>query len=103
MLIIVLSTYLIYLVTKQITKNILMSFLTALIFGLHPVHTEAITFMTSSFDSIASSIFLLSFYLYLRANDSKLHQLRLLIISSLLAVFAFFSYEMTLTLPLVIF
>lgn len=68
-------------------------FVTALLFGLHPIHTETITYIASSVETVGIVFYLASFYLYLR---------RQIVTSVVLAGLAFFSTEVTLTLPLVI-
>src|SRR3989344_2846264 len=46
-------------------------FLAGLLFGLHPVHTEAITFMTSAMDMTGVLFMMASFWLYLLANQVR--------------------------------
>lgn len=95
-------TILVYLITLQITKKSIIAFMTSLLFGIHPIHTNAITFVTSSFDQIGIVLFLASCYLYLKSTrDLKLNKLSYTF-SVIFAIFAFFSYELTLTLPLVL-
>lgn len=101
-LIITFTSWLIYLITEQITKNKLPAFIASILFGLHPVHTEAITFMTASFDSIGSVLFFLAFYLYLKALNANKNNFKLYLASSVSATMAFFIYEITLTLLLLI-
>lgn len=91
------STILIYFITIKITKNNTIALMTSLLFGIHPIHIEAITFITTSFDIIGVIFFLLSFLLYL-SSKNKLNY----ILSLFFALLAFFTYEMTLTLPLLI-
>lgn len=94
-------TILVYLITNLIFKKNLIAFIAAILFGLHPVHTEAITFMTASFDSIGVLFFFLSFYLFLKSKYSK-YRKRYYIASIFTATIAFFTYESTLTLFIVL-
>ena len=110
------STLLVYFVTKKIldlmsqpkagpplAENVnFVPFLTALLFGLHPIHTEAITFITSSTDIIGISFFLSAFYLYLAAFERFKGRVPRLTFSIILAFLAFISYEITLVLPAII-
>lgn len=93
---------LIYLITKQLTKKATLALVTAALFAVHPTHTEAVTFMTASFDTIGILFFFGSFYLYLKsrieAKNSKIY----FIFSLILAICAVFTYELTLTLPFII-
>ncbi len=78
-------------------------FLTALLFGLHPIHTEAIDYVTASFDNIAAIFFFGSIATYLYAlrlaQDKRMYAN---VTSVILAGVAFFTFEMTLTLPLLL-
>ncbi|MBW2983748.1 tetratricopeptide repeat protein [Candidatus Woesearchaeota archaeon] len=94
-------TILVYFVVADITKKNIIAFMSALIFGIHPIHVEAVTFMTASFDTIGIIFFLASFYLYLRAQSTK-DNFKANIASITFAILAFFTYELTLTLPLLI-
>ena len=89
----VLSTVLVYLIISHITRLRRMGLITGILFALHPVHTETITYIASGMDSIGIVFFLASFYLYLKNRFW---------ISILFALFAFFTTEMTLTLPILI-
>lgn len=75
-------------------SSFIFPFITALLFGVHPIHTEAITFILASFDSIGFLFYLLAFYLYIKA--------RKILWSLVFAGLAFFTYELTLSLPLVL-
>lgn len=123
----ILSTILVYLIVEKLTAKKLLAFITSLLFGLHPIHTETITYVAASMDATGIVFFLTSFYLYAMAGkiSSKLKgkteksqfEVRnfkifnfgpqflslnfkfLILISFLFALLAFFTYEMTLTLP----
>lgn len=109
-------TVLIYLITQQIVSSIkyqvntplrwrlrkksiihntysIIPFVTALLFGLHPIHTETINYISASMETWGTLFFFISFYLYLRVRVWG---------SLVFAFLAFFTYEMTLTLPLLI-
>ena len=88
---------LIFLIARKLAEP-LTAFVTAIIFAVLPVHTDSITFMTASFDTAGALMGLGSFYLYILYHDSS--KWWLYILSLVLALAAFFSYEMTLVLPL---
>ena len=76
------------------------AFIAALLFGLHPVHTESITYIASSMDMTGVVFMLGAFWLYVR---SLRHPNGLaMTISVILALLGFFTYEMTITLPLLL-
>lgn len=93
-----LSTLLVYFICLEITRTFSLrwkwfAFVSALAFGLHPVHTEAITYIAASMDSIGIIFFFASFYAYLKQKTA---------LSIVLALAAFFTTEITLTLPCMI-
>ena len=94
-------TILVYFVVLQITKKNIIAFMSGLLFGVHPIHTGAIAFITSSFDQIGIIFFLASLYFYLKFSEKKTGK-KELVISIIFATLAFFTYELALTLPLVI-
>lgn len=89
-------TILIYLILISALSNRL-SLMTALLFAVHPVHTEAISFITTSFDEIGVLFLFISFYLYVNAKDQRTYTA-----SIVFSGLAFFTYEITLTLPLIL-
>lgn len=101
------STTLVYLITRfilNLTKSQhpgILALTTALLFGLHPVHTEAVTFITAGMDSISFLFYFLAVYLYLVADKSqKLN--KFYILSLVCAFISIFSNEISVTLPLTI-
>lgn len=107
------TTLLVYLVTRTlieqresgITKHNFPSsvaFLTALLFGVHPVHTEAVTFITSSSDIVGIAFFFASFYFYIKAANQHRDRKKMMAASLVLAFLAFISYEVTLVLPFIL-
>ncbi len=90
----------VYLLIDALTKNGVVAFLTSLIFGLHPIHTETITFFTTSVDVIGAIFLLYALYFYLKSNNFQIKHFYLT--SVILAWLAFFSYEFTLVLPLML-
>lgn len=97
-------TYLVYLICLKLSQRKPLSFFASLFFGLHPIHTEAVTFITASYDTISFLFGFLSFYLFLlhqqsSKNKSKLFTFHLSLITFLLAVLA---NETALVFPLLI-
>lgn len=91
-------TLIIFFIIKAISRKPSIAFIGSLLFGIHPVHTEAITFMAVSLAVWGILFFFLSFYFYLVPTRPPLARLASLIFAFL----AFFSYELTLTLPFII-
>lgn len=97
-------TALVFGIVKLITKSKLLSFVSSLLFGLHPIHTEAVTEMITSLDSAGFLFFFASIYTYLKSYSGKKTKNAKMFyrFSILFAGLAFFSNEFTITLPVVI-
>lgn len=92
----------VYFTSNLLTQKKLASFISAAAFSTHPIHTEAITFTAASMDTLGILLFFASFYFYLRARILNSEKKLTTILSALLGLLAFLTYEMTLVLPLVI-
>ncbi|MFA6214951.1 MAG: tetratricopeptide repeat protein [Patescibacteria group bacterium] len=91
----------VYLIIEIITKKRTIAFLTAWFFALHPLHTEAISYITTSIDVAGAAMMLWSLYFYLAFRF--LARPKIYFFSSIiLAWLSFFTYEITLILPLLI-
>lgn len=90
----------VYFFIEILGKNRAWAFLTALIFALHPIHVEAITYLTTSIDVIGVVLLFWSIYFYLKSQE--INQKINYLISIILAWLAFFTYEITLVLPLLL-
>ena len=96
-----LSLLFVYLITKELVKNRLISFITTLFFGILPLHIDNVANLTGNFDTVGAVFFFIAFYLFqlsLRMKQKKL----LLLLSTLFAGFAYFIYEITLVFPLLL-
>ncbi len=60
--------WLVYQIVYELSRRSDVSFWTALLFALHPVHVEAITFMTASVDTLGIVFLFAGFYFHLRAD-----------------------------------
>ena len=56
------STILVYFIILSIGKSQTLALMSAILFDLHPVHTESITYVTAALDVTGIVFFLLSFY-----------------------------------------
>lgn len=95
-----LSVLLVYANAKLLLGRHNSALLAALIFGLHPLMTESVTWITASFDTIGSLWFFVSFYGYQRYSIGRLKKWYYL--SVVTAAMAFFSYELTFSLVLIL-
>jgi tetratricopeptide (TPR) repeat protein len=94
---------LIFLILDTILKQRTLAFFSALIFAVHPVHTEAVTFITTSFDISGFIFMLLSMFLFFKYTEKRgIFNKKYYILSIILSFIAFLTYELTLTLPILI-
>lgn len=75
----------------------LLSFFTSLLFVVHPLHTEVVTYISGRADSLAAIFILLSFILYIKGQHSK--SIGIYILTLLSYILALFSKEHSLVLP----
>lgn len=101
----IINTLLIYSITSLLLARVkltLIPFITALVFAVHPVNNEGVNILFTSI-SFGFSTYLVSFYLFVKSSLTTGRLARLCFISSLiLAVLSIFSYELALSLPLII-
>ncbi len=94
---------LIYYILLKITDSRFISFTASLIFAVHPIHTESIAFITSSFDQIAIIFLLLSLYYYIKTTkQEKLYSMDWYYLSLLFFAIAALTSEIALTLPFLV-
>ncbi|MFH1316468.1 MAG: tetratricopeptide repeat protein [Candidatus Woesearchaeota archaeon] len=96
----VLVTILFYFITLKVTEKKNLSFIIALLFAAHPIHTGRVTNMTAGFDILGIFLMLLSFYFYIIfSKDKKKNFLYYSVIAFILALLG---TEEAITLPLLI-
>jgi protein O-mannosyl-transferase len=86
-----------YLIIRKLLHREVAALIGALVFGLHPLHVESVTWVTSSFDTLGQVIALYAFYTYLRWTQAATKTWRFL--SLLLTAMAIFSHETAVMLP----
>ena len=82
--------------------NMTASFLAALVFALHPIHTEAVTWVASLPEVSFSFFYLLSFYLFMKSSDQGAARRGIYVLSVLSFALSTLCKEPALTLPLVL-
>lgn len=95
------NTSLVFIIIRRIFNNLNISVITALLFGLHPLHVESVAWITARKDVLFSLFFLLSVYsyiLYLRNEKNKFY-----IYSLILFILSVLSKGQAVTLTLTIF
>jgi tetratricopeptide (TPR) repeat protein len=92
---------LLYLLVLALLKKRVLSFFAALLFLLHPVQVEAVSYLSGRSDCLSLFFFLLSFLAYVRATSGRA-KVTPGISSLLFFGCALFSKEMAATLPVII-
>lgn len=79
-------------------------FFIAVLFLVHPGQTQAVTYISQRFESMATVFYLGAIYCYLcaRISSSKTHKMFLFICSAGLAILGIFTKEVAATIPLMI-
>jgi tetratricopeptide (TPR) repeat protein len=72
----------------------------ALLFAVHPVHTEAVSWVSGRTDSLSFTFFLVSFIYYIKYSEKS--QTGLFVISCIAYVLSLLAKEMSVTLPVII-
>jgi len=96
----VLMTYLVFVLVKKLTGARSTAGIAALLFGLHPVHAENVSWLASVNDLLMSVLLVGSFLAYLKFRDGKKAWMAL---SLLLFGMALLSKETTAAFPVLIF
>lgn len=92
---------LVYLLTRRIAKSRVAAFTAGLLFAVHPVHTEAVAWISARCDLLAALFMLFSYFTFIVfLEKGKKTTLAISLLSFFLALI---SKEMAITLPLLIF
>lgn len=75
-------------------------FVTGLIYAVMPIHTESVTFMTASYDYLAMPFLLSSVFCYMLYKEKK--HTTLLVASIIFSGLAYFTFEITIILPVLL-
>jgi len=92
-----------FLIISLIIGPIWESFLAALLFGLHPIQSEAVAVIGYRADILSAFFVLSSFYLWIRFRSKDHPEIKYFIASLIMYFLALFSKEASALLPLVIF
>lgn len=67
----ILNTVVVYFLANALLEKRRIALVAAIIFAVHPVHTERVTNMTAGFDQFGVLMYLLSFYLYILYSKTR--------------------------------
>ena len=65
----IMATLLLFGIVRRVTKNLGVALVTALLWGLHPLQTEAVTYIIQRAESLMALFYLLTLYGFLRATE----------------------------------
>ena len=79
-------------------------FIVAVLFLVHPCQTQAVSYISQRFESMATVFYLGTVYCYLRARISinEMHKIILFVLSGLLAILGILTKEVAITVPAMI-
>jgi len=95
------NVFLVHFVIKKTTSNLGLSFISSLLFGIHPVLTEAINSVGFREDLLCATFFLLTLFCYINIDASRYEKIWI-VVALLAYVFSLLAKEMAITLPLII-
>jgi tetratricopeptide (TPR) repeat protein len=93
----IINVFLIYLITHFVLKNRVAAFITALLFAVHPVHTESVTYISGRRDILFTLFYLTGFYSFLKYR--KTQRFYFILFSMAAYLLSIGSKEMGVTLP----
>jgi len=94
------STVLIFFISSKLFKKKGIGFLCAIIFAVHPIHTERVTGITAGFDLLGIAFYLFSFLLYIKFRESD--KRKYFYYSLLTFLLALLSSEEAISLPVLV-
>ena len=93
-------SFLIYLLLKKITKENLLALIFAMLFSIHPININAVSWIAGRNDLLVSLFALLSFFTFIKYCDTN--RIIFLCLSSLFSFLAMFSKETGILVPLIL-
>jgi len=95
-----LNTILVFIFIKHLSKNISRSFITAVLFALHPMHVESVAWISERKDVMYAFFYLASLIFYVKYLLSEQKNLKYLFLCFILFVASLLSKSAAVTLPL---
>lgn len=97
----IVNTLLLFFIIKRLSKSFFVAYLVAALFAVHPVHVEAVAWITARKDTLYSFFFLLSILCYIKTYDGK-HKTSLFMLSLISFILSCLSKPAAVTLPVVL-
>ncbi|HKO96203.1 MAG TPA: hypothetical protein VJU86_04385 [Pyrinomonadaceae bacterium] len=99
------NVLLVFALVRRLSKDLISATITALIFAVHPIQTDAVTYISGRRDLLFSFFYLLAFHTYITYFRTKWSARSAIYLALFLVLWAFslMSKEMAVSLPLLIF
>ncbi|MBI5492365.1 MAG: tetratricopeptide repeat protein [Deltaproteobacteria bacterium] len=98
----ILSVALLYFFLCLLIEDRLLSFLSTLLFTVHPSHVESVTWVAATKDSLSFVFFIASFYLYIKYACSEWNRASCYILSLAAFLLGMLSKSLVMTLPVLL-
>ncbi len=96
----IVASMILYLIAGHLLKNHKIALITAILFAVHPVHTDAVTYISGRRDVLSTLFYLAGFYWFLLFRSSPRKKYLLLTVAAYLL--GLFTKEMAVTLPVLL-
>ncbi len=97
-----LNAFLVYVFIRKISDNITIAFITALLFGIHPMHVESVAWISERKDVLYSFYYLLALVFYMNYLKSPSNKLRYYLATLTCFILSLFAKGMAVTLPVIL-
>ena len=97
----ILNTLILFFIVKKISKSFFVSYVVAILFAIHPIHVEAVAWISARKDTLYSFFFLLSILFYIKTYDNKRNKI-FYVLSIVFFILSCLSKAMAITLPFII-
>jgi tetratricopeptide (TPR) repeat protein len=92
---------LLFAVTRRLFRSTQIAFVTAILFAIHPIHTESVSWIADVPDLQLAAFLLLALWFYLDLGDSSAHTWRNTAAMSIFFLLAIFSKEPAIAFPVI--
>ena len=92
---------LLFVVTRRLFQSTPIAIVTAILFAVHPVHTESVSWIADVPDLQLAAFLLLAFWFFLNLGDSTKHEWRNAVAMSVFFLLAIFSKEPAVAFPVI--
>ena len=93
----IINCFMVYLITLSLLSNRATAFFAAILFAVHPVHTDSVTYIAGRRDILFTLFYLIGFYTFIKYRKTQRHYFFLFSITAYLLSMG--SKEMGVTLP----